>query len=53
MLGLDKTQDFGPSAVLTSVIGMFVFMGISDTSLFIFLKGHIYYYIFFNTFERS
>ena len=42
MFCLDKKQVFWPSAVLTSVIDMYIFVGNSDTGLLLFLKGNIY-----------
>ena len=42
MLSLDKKQAFWPGAVLTSVIDMYAYVGNSNTSLLLFLKGHIY-----------
>ena len=41
MLGLDKTQVFGPGAVVTSVIDMLCFIG-NSASLLLFLMGYIY-----------
>ena len=32
---------FTPGVLLTFVIGMFMFIGNSDTSLLLFLKGHV------------